>query len=345
MSWRQFVRAVEADARRQRRRTERAAVQRYRELQRAERDAARFSAAHAKQAEKARAAHEAARFENYLELLVSVHKDSGDAWDWNALANAAAPPLPAPGFRNEQAAAAALQAYRPSFFEKLFGGDKKRTTELQAAVSYARSADATEHAEAMRQHQFVYTLWNTRRLLAPRILSRDASIYAQALEHADAFEELSAFKTRVTVAAAELDVVALWCEMTDSEIVPTEEVKCSAAGKLSTKEMPAGRYWPLYQDHVCSCAIRVASETFAILPISRAIVNVGAVRANTSTGHNDAMTFLAVHFVRSTLSKLNLENIDPSDSMKNFPHRMKFKKTSGFEPVPPITPDEQWVTT
>ena len=320
-------------------------MQRYRELQRAEREAARYSAAHAKQAEKARAAHESAQFENYLELLVSVHKDYGDAWDWHALANAAPPPLPAPAFGNEQAATATLQAYRPGFFEKLFGGDKKRTTELQAAVAYARSADATAHAEAMRQHQFVYTLWNTRRLLAPRILARDASAYAQALEHADAFEEVSAFKTRVTVAAAEPDVVALWCEMTDNELVPTEEVKLTAAGKLSTKAMPGGRYWALYQDHVCSCAIRIANEAFAVLPISRAIVNIGAVRANTSTGHNDAMTFLAVHFVRSTLSKINLDNIDPSDSMKNFPHRMKFKKTSGFESVPPITPDEQWVTT
>jgi len=29
--------------------------------------------------------------------------------------------------------------------------------------------------------------------------------------------------------------------------------------------------------------------------------------------------------------------------MKNFSHRMKFKKSAGFEPVESITPDEQWV--
>jgi hypothetical protein len=31
--------------------------------------------------------------------------------------------------------------------------------------------------------------------------------------------------------------------------------------------------------------------------------------------------------------------------MKNFPHRMKLKKTAGFEAVTPMTSDEQWVTT
>jgi hypothetical protein len=56
-------------------------------------------------------------------------------------------------------------------------------------------------------------------------------------------------------------------------------------------------------------------------------------------------TVLAVHFTRGTLMRLNFAAIDPSESLKNFPHRMKFKKTSGFDPVDKITSDEQWVTT
>jgi len=82
-----------------------------------------------------------------------------------------------------------------------------------------------------------------------------------------------------------------------------------------------------------------------VLPVSRAIVNVGKVATNTSTGHPELCTILGVHFARSTFAKLKLDSVDPSDSMKNFPHRMKFKKTSGFESVEPITSDEQWVTT
>jgi hypothetical protein len=56
-------------------------------------------------------------------------------------------------------------------------------------------------------------------------------------------------------------------------------------------------------------------------------------------------TILAVHFTRGTLARLNFAAIDPSESLKNFPHRMKFKKTTGFDPVDEMTSDEQWVTT
>ena len=34
-----------------------------------------------------------------------------------------------------------------------------------------------------------------------------------------------------------------------------------------------------------------------------------------------------------TIEKLNLDMIDPSDSMRNFIHNMNFKKTSGFTAV------------
>ncbi len=177
-----------------------------------------------------------------------------------------------------------------------------------------------------------------------RILSRDPSSYPEALAHASAFEEVAEFQVQARIAATEADVVAVTCQLSDAEVVPTEEVKLSAAGKLTTKAMPASRYWSLYQDFVCSSAIRIAHETFAVLPIDRAIVNVGAVRTNPSTGHPELSTFLAVHFARETLNKLNLDNIDPSESMKNFPHRMKFKKTTGFDAVAPISLQEQWIS-
>jgi hypothetical protein len=314
-------------------------------LERDQRANEKLRTAHAKEAEKIRAAHEVKQFENYLDLLVSLHKECGDDWDWPALAKADAPPPPRRRDRHESAAAAKLQAYKPGFFEKLFGGDKKRLAVLANAVERARDADQASHSEALREYQAAHSLWNTRRTLAPRVVSGETSAYSEALEHAAAFEELAAFRTRIAVAAAESDVVALLCELGSDELIPPEEVKLTAAGKLSSKAMAAGRYWALYQDHVCSCALRIAAETFAVLPVSRVIVNIGTVQTNTSTGHRELATFLAVHFVRGTLAKLNLDKIDPSDSMKNFPHRMKFKKTSGFEAVAPITPDEQWVTT
>jgi hypothetical protein len=331
------MRAAEADSRRRYRQAERAAVQHRRQLMAYEKELAKHN-------ERARAAHEAAEFQNYLDLLVSLHKDCGEAWDWEMHRSAPQPPAPQPSNRNELIATEALRTYVPGFFEKLFGGAKKRTSSLELGIAHARAADQEEYGRMFHQHQSDTELWNWRRALAARILTGDAAAYPEALGHAGAFEEISALQTQATVVAAEPNVVAVMCRLSDADVVPTEELKLTASGKLTTKAMPAGRYWSLYQDYVCSSAIRVANETFAVLPIERTIVNVGMVQTNPSTGHREPFTFLAVHFARETLRKLNLDKVDPTDSMKNFPHRMKFKKTSGFEPVAPITPQEQWIS-
>jgi hypothetical protein len=47
--------------------------------------------------------------------------------------------------------------------------------------------------------------------------------------------------------------------------------------------MAAGKYWALYQDHVASCAIRIAREAYAVTSIERAIVNVKIARASGTT--------------------------------------------------------------
>lgn len=47
---------------------------------------------------------------------------------------------------------------------------------------------------------------------------------------------------------------------------------------------------------------------------------------DTKTGHMKNMTILSVYIPKQTLDTLNFDNIDPSDSMKNFVHKMDFKK-------------------
>jgi hypothetical protein len=57
---------------------------------------------------------------------------------------------------------------------------------------------------------------------------------------------------------------------------------------------------------------------------------------DTSTGRMIDQCILSVAILPETLDELNLETIDPSDSMKNFTHNMKFSKTTGFQPVQKI---------
>jgi hypothetical protein len=298
----------------------------------------------AKQSAQAQAAYEVNEFENYVELLISLHRDRSDVWPWHNLATVAPPPSPAPGTRNEQHAAHALSSYMPGFFENLFGGAKKRLAELELAVERARQADQHEFAEASRIYQNQYSLWEYRRHLAGKVLVRDTAVFGEALQHAGAFDELTAFETQVAITEAEPNAVVLTCKAEATSPVPTEELKLSAAGKVNTKAMASTRFWTLHQDFVCSSALRAAGEALAVLPIDRVVVNVGSVQTNTSTGHPEFFTFLAVHFARDTLLGLNLAQVDASDCMKNFPHRMKFKKSSGFEPVEAMSLTENWVS-
>ena len=298
-----------------------------------------------KMAERERARFEASQYENYIQLLLSIHKDCGEIWNWNELLHAPPPAEPQPSQRHEVAARRALAAYSPGFFERLFGGAKNRMARLQGDLRRASAKDASENDAAITTFRAEQKLWNAQRRLAVAMNQRNPKAYSEVLAHAAPFDELKSFGMQVTVMASGPDVVALVGQILDGEIIPTDEVKLTAAGKLSSKEMPPGRYWAMFQDHVCGAAIRLARETFAVLPISRVIVNIRRNQLNTVTGHDEPATILAVHFLRQALGRLNFDTIDPSDSMKNFSFRMKFKKTSGFEPVDPITTEEQWVTT
>ena len=74
-------------------------------------------------------------------------------------------------------------------------------------------------------------------------------------------------------------------------------------------------------------------EVFAYLPIDYARINAVAQIVNTKTGHLEEQPILSVIFPPQTIDSLNLETIDPSDSMQNFVHNMNFNKTKGFSVV------------
>jgi hypothetical protein len=344
MSWMRVLRSVEADARRRelyvangRKVSEREAVRNLRELERQHR-------AYEKAAAAERALTEAATFENYLTLIVSLHKDCSDPWKWHTLVETPPPERPTRLSAREQTALRARDGYKPGLAQRIFGDAKRERSRLDQAVTTAKNADDGAYQQAVSKFEMGYTLWQTRKSLGARIVAAERTAYREALDHAGAFEELDSYDTKVSVTAVEDDAIALHCEITDPEIVPTEEVKLTAGRKLTTKTMAVGRYWDLYQDHVCSCALRVARETLAVLPITRAVVSVGTKKLDTSTGHQRLVTLITVMCSREVLQSLNFSAIDPSDAMTNFPHRMKFKKSSGFEPVEPIALDEGWVS-
>ena len=57
---------------------------------------------------------------------------------------------------------------------------------------------------------------------------------------------------------------------------------------------------------------------------------------DTKTGNKVDQPILLVAFPRETCGAVKWETVDPSDAMKNFVHRMTFKRFVGFEPIDPL---------
>lgn len=320
------------------RRAERDAARRRRELVAQEKQIARWQ-------EAERAQHEVDLYESQLEFLLSMHKDCGPAWDWREVVGRPPPQPPRASNAGELAARCAADSYSPGFFERLFGGAKRRKAALEREIAEACQRDAQRNALARSEFTRDLELHRWLQQVAPAVLAGDLDAYGVVMEHLSPFDELVDAGMQVQVEALRRDVVVLRCVVSDQTIVPAEEKRLSASGKLSTRALAAGKYWAVYQDYVCGCALRAARETYALLPVPRVVVNVGMGGVDPSTGHPGLRTVLAVSMPRATATSLNYDALDPSDSLKNFPHRMKFKKTTGFEAVDPIHADESFIDT
>ena len=69
-----------------------------------------------------------------------------------------------------------------------------------------------------------------------------------------------------------------------------------------------------YQDYVCSIAIRIARDIFALLPVQNVVVHAAS----------DGNDILSVCFDKKTFSGLKFNYIDPSETINKFNHNMEF---------------------
>lgn len=94
------------------------------------------------------------------------------------------------------------------------------------------------------------------------------------------------------------------------------------------RTLPREQYNSLLQDYVCGCAIRIARDMFALLPVRHILVEA-------SDGNDD---ILSVDFPRTEFSGLDFDVLDPSDTVQSFEHRMEYSASEGFSPVETLDP-------
>jgi hypothetical protein len=171
------------------------------------------------------------------------------------------------------------------------------------------------------------------------VLASDVEFYKKVIEELNPFEDIKELGSGLNF-VFEKKYATVTLQANGITVIPDFILTQTQAGKVSKKKMPVQKFYELYQDYICSCALRVAREMHSFLPLDFVIIHVTSEIVNSTTGHLEQQTILSVAMPRLTLNKLNFETIDPSDSMKNFKHTMKFSKTAGFSIVPNIQPEE-----
>ncbi len=213
-------------------------------------------------------------------------------------------------------------------------------SKLFEEIEKAKTEDEVQYQRATKEHEQQYADWKDGKVFAQWVLSGEVQAFAEAIQEFNPFSELSDLGSTNRFQVEDSQSVMAVFQVHGEQVIPRESKSVLKRGKLSVKKIPKRRFYELYQDYVSSCVLRLANELFALLPIGSVVITASDDLLNSQTGHLEDQAILSVAIPRKTFETLNLEKIDPSDSMKKFVHRMDFKKTSGFSPVERLSPGD-----
>src|ERR1035438_10438782 len=282
------LRQMEAAQRRQ----QRDAQKRQRELERQNKEQAKLSAI-----EQARL--EVETHENKLEVLLSVHKEQGETWDWIALAASIPPPCPQKSSNHE------LKAKQLMLVSSL-----QENRNAEAAIEQARLQDEQLFQEAMQTYGVEKPEQEKMKDLAFRILAHEHKAYIEALVEFSPLREISDLGSLLQFTVHSTTLIECEMKVNSTQTIPTEVKTLTASKKLSVKPMPKGRFHEIYQDYVCGCVLRVAREVFAMLPVETLLVTALADLLDSRTGHTAEQPVLSAAMTRAVITRLNFEKLD-----------------------------------
>jgi hypothetical protein len=168
---------------------------------------------------------------------------------------------------------------------------------------------------------------------AQSVLAGDIDSYFKVIEQVDPFDDLLEYGSGFEVGTDDPKIMEIEFQVKSDEIIPTEYPDMKASGEIVMKAFSKTAYYELVQDYVSSTILRVARDTFALLPVQQVIVHAVDKVLNPATGNDEEVTICSVRFKRDAMATLNYERIDPSDCVESFESNVKFRKTAGYAPV------------
>lgn len=287
-----------------------------------------------------RATTETEAYEALILQLTTIHHSDCETIDWAEICASPKPSEPQKLKIWEPEATKERDAFRPTLWQRISGKQSELIAQLDRRIAEARERDEVSYRGALKLHQQRLEQWQQTKALASGLVANDLGAYQSAVEELNPLGELQEMGCEIEMVFTDSQTVRVTLKVESEKVVPKESKSLLRSGKLSVKPITKSRFYELYQDYVCGCVLRTAREMFALLPLTRVIVDVNASLLDTATGHLREQTILSVGMPRLTIENLNCEAADPSDAMRLFPHRMGFKRSEGFSPVTALTKDE-----
>jgi len=269
-------------------------------------------------------------YENQLDVLLSVHKEPCEQWDWASLATALPYPSPKNYFHHEiRARQLALVAH------------PQRPETSKSAIEQARALDEQSFQEATRIHATETAAMEKLRELALRVLSGEHMAFIEAFAQFNPVAEFSTVGSLKQFAVENKTLIECVFKVNANDVIPSQVKALTAGGKVSIRPMPKSQFHEIYQDYVCACVFRMAREVFAMLPVTTILVTALADVVDPLTNQNSEQPVLSVAMPRKIVDDLNFEHVSAAIAIDSFMHRGNFKvsrKAGAFQSIVPLRP-------
>jgi hypothetical protein len=271
-------------------------------------------------------------WKNYILTLKTIHLKSTLAIDWVKIKNTEMPNEPKREYKNEDLAKVELENFKPTFLDKLLGLVPKKINKLNQLLEQAKIKDKNENNANYIKYRENFKNWEKLHEISIGVEKNQIEFYKKALEYFNPFSKIGEIGSQINV-NLENDFIDIDLTINGLDVIPDYELKQTSTGKLSKTNMPKTRFNELYQQHVCSCLLRVAKEVFAHLPYKYSRVNAITKIVNCQNGKIEEKIILSVIFTSDTIQKINFGLTQPLDNIQSFTKNMLIHKINGFSPV------------
>ncbi|MBC7523670.1 MAG: hypothetical protein H7239_04445 [Flavobacterium sp.] len=264
--------------------------------------------------------------------LKTIHLKSSIEVDWNKIKNIEKPVQPKSEFKNEDFAKNTLENFKPTFLDKLFGLIPKKIKNLKELLEQAKIKDKNENDANFKKYLDNFNDWEKLQEISIGVAKKQIEFYEKALEYFNPFSKIGEIGDQIDIFLND-DFVDIHLAVNSLDVIPDYELKQTSTGKLSKTNISRTRFNELYQQHVCSCILRVGREIFALLPYKYSRINATTKIVNCKNGNIEENMILSVIFSIDIMQKINFGLSEPLDNINNFTNNVSFNKINGFNLV------------